>query len=143
MGCGTSKIDSTPLYNFEISAKGLPSETPVMRNKGTINKALFCSNDENMAYDTMAKIHIRNSKEVAHKKFVGWRERIHGDPDGKLEEKYTWWTYQEVYDLAKILGNKMVALNLAPSKNEWQDYNLKLVAIYSKNNREYIIFDIT
>ena len=40
------------------------------------------------------------------------------------------------------IGNQIKKLYLAPGQAEYKDYNLKLVAIYSRNSKEYVLFDV-
>ena len=91
---------------------------------------------------------MRNVKEVPNAPFLGFRQRkvykdkinISGN-EQELEDKYTWWSYKDVFYKACALGHEMLKYQVAPQKNDWKDYKLKLVAIYSKNTKEYIVFD--
>jgi len=92
---------------------------------------------------TIAAMHLKNVKEVGDEDFLGYRMRKEGSEDPtNLEDTFTWFTYNQVYEKACILGNEMKKLELAKLVNEWKDYNLKMVAIYSGNNKEWIILDM-
>lgn len=44
--------------------------------------------------------------------------------------------------MSKHFGAGMVHLNLAPEVNEYSDFKLRLVGIYSKNREEWSLADI-
>jgi len=41
--------------------------------------------------------------------------------------------YIEVLEIATEIGSGIINLNLAPSKNEYQNFDLKLIGVYSIN----------
>ncbi len=55
---------------------------------------------------------------------------------------FEWKTYEECYNLAAALGSGIVRRHLAPELNEWKDYSMKFVGIFSKNREEYLILDM-
>ncbi len=47
------------------------------------------------------------------------------------QNKYQGKTYKEVFEISKAIGSAILNNNYAPEINEWRDYKLRLVGIYS------------
>lgn len=138
--CRPRKESNEPMYN--MPAKGIErisGETFVMRHPNCVTGELPVFNDPTIT--TMAQIHIRNYAKYPERECLGHRALLPGKKD-QYEDKFTWMTYKETIEQALAVGHAMKRLNLATSKNEFGNFNMKLVAIYSKNTKEYIIFDI-
>lgn len=56
--------------------------------------------------------------------------------------KIEWLTNQQVIEKAEKLGTGILQNNLVKEINEWKNYNLKFLGIYSKNNINYLLTDI-
>lgn len=86
-----------------------------------------------------------NFAERADLPFLGHRP-MGKDKDPKTgkklpEKRFEWETYASVEQKAKQIGSGIEHLNLAPSKSEYKDYNLRLIAIQAENCPEYIHLD--
>jgi len=55
--------------------------------------------------------------------------------------EYQWKTYKTCMKMAENLANGMIALDLVPPIKEYQNYELHLFGVYSKNREEYVITD--
>ena len=73
---------------------------------------------------------------------MGWREKIEGSD--KLTETISWLTYEQAYEQAKIIGQGLTHpdLNLVPELCEYQDFKMRLFAIYGPNSPMWILLDI-
>lgn len=71
--------------------------------------------------------------------FLGIRPK---KQDGTLEEKYVWETFRQVEELARQLGSGILNKNLVVEKKQYLDYNIKPIAVYAQNCREWILVDI-
>lgn len=87
---------------------------------------------------TIQDIWLNQFKEKKDEDFLGHRPRMEG---GELEKKYEWETFGQVEDLCKAFGSGTINLNLAAEKSQYLNYNLKLISIYAKNSREWVIID--
>ena len=83
------------------------------------------------------KYRFKNSPNLP---FLGQRPRKAGNPN-ELEERFEWETFSEVKDIAEALGSSFLNLNLCPTISQYLNYNLKFMAMYSKNSREWILTD--
>lgn len=79
---------------------------------------------------TIQAIHTRNFENAADKPALGYRPV----KDGKCEERFEWYTYKQVGEKVKAIGSGILNKNLAPEVNEFKDYKLRMVSLYSKNN---------
>jgi len=59
-----------------------------------------------------------------------------------LTFKFSYKTYEEVYNNAASLGSSIISLNLAPKQKEHLSYEIGFVAIQSKNREEYQTIEI-
>lgn len=84
---------------------------------------------------------LQNFKNEPGKAFLGHRPRKMDDSQN-LEEFYEWETNSQVEAQSKALGSALVHLGLTPTKSQFRNYNLKFLAIYANNSREWIIADI-
>ncbi len=83
-----------------------------------------------------------------------YRNRFRKDPEGKcfgrreitetgkLSDSIHWYSNGWVIGEAEAFGSGLLALDLVPEINEWNNYNLRFIGIYSKNSLEYLIADI-
>ena len=138
--CGSGNTNGEDiLYNVPIEKWSLSiGETPILRHPD-MREAIGPLEYYDNTLKTLGDIHMRNVKETPFEEFLGFRKRIMNT--GLIEEKFSWWTYQEAFDKACILAHRMEKNAVAKPKKEFKDYSLKFVAIYSKNTKEYIIFD--
>lgn len=86
---------------------------------------------------TMQQLVLNNSQKHSERDFIGTRTK----PDGTLDTKFTWMTYGQVFEKAKILGGAIKELGFAPPISDFESYSLNLVSVWSKNTPEYFIFD--
>ena len=70
---------------------------------------------------------------------MGYRQR---NPDGSLQNCYTWLSKAEIKNAAEEIGSGLVSLGLYNQNNEWDGRSMKMAAIYSKNTVEYYALDI-
>ena len=65
------------------------------------------------------------------------------DPDTKtLNDYFSFMTCKDVEERIKNLGSGLINLGYVPTTSEYQDFNLKLLAIYGKNSVEWYLVDI-
>jgi long-chain acyl-CoA synthetase len=60
----------------------------------------------------------------------------------KLNDYYSFMTCKDVEERIKNLGSGLINLGYVPTTSEYQDFNLKMVAIYAKNSVEWYMVDI-
>ena len=72
----------------------------------------------------------------ANIRMVGYRKRI---SKNNFEKKYSWLTYQNVYDTCKYFAKGEQVLNLCPKFHSKKDGDFKFLGIYSKNRIEWIM----
>ena len=89
-------------------------------------------------YKTVQEMYLATFKEAANQPCFGRRVR---QADGNLEGKYTWETYAQVEEVAKQIGSGIINLDLTEVKSQYLNYNIKFVAIYGKNTREWLLTD--
>ena len=144
LGCLKSK-KKTNEFSYNVPVAGgahIPGETPILRDI-SLRNAQGPIEYYDDSTKTMAEIHLKNIKDLPDSEFLGYRKRKEGATDPTdLEEKFTWYTYSQVFDMTCRLGNEMNSLNLAKTTNEFKDFHMKMVAIYSGNNKEFILLDI-
>lgn len=79
------------------------------------------------------------------KDLFGYRKQLkkqEGDKEDNFENKYSWLNVQEVFEKSQDLGSGLINLNLIENINEWNNYELKFIGIYSKNSLNYFLTDI-
>lgn len=64
------------------------------------------------------------------------------DSNGNLTDKFTWFSTEKVFNTAKYIGSGLINLDLLGVNEEWNNYSLKFVGIYSKNSVRYATLDI-
>lgn len=64
------------------------------------------------------------------------------DSNGKLSEKFSWFSVEKVFETAKNIGSGLLNLDLLGENKEWNNLALKFVGIYSKNSVRYCTIDI-
>lgn len=109
-------------------------ETHIYRAPSAIN-ALFATTNTKTVQD----IHVRNFKERPKKPYLGYRPI---KSNGELMNQFDWHTYEDVEKTSKALGAGIFALELAPKVKEYKDYELQMVAYYSKNNDRVWMLDV-
>lgn len=80
-------------------------------------------------------------KNSGHVPFLGQRPRKEGSAT-ELEERFEWENWKKVEEVTKGLGSALINKEMVPNKQQFREYNLKFVAIYGKNSREWILTDI-
>ena len=122
---------STPLDN-EDRAK---NETSIYRCPKQVGKDWL----KNLPISTIHDCFKKNLEKPNNKMF-GYRafkknSKVHQD-------KFTWLTVKEIFQRAEKIGSGLINLNLAKEINEWKNYKLRFVGIYSKNTLNYFLSDI-
>ena len=95
---------------------------------------------QKMAYgcETVLESFEINLKKNRHKcNFLGFRKKINKD---KLENKYTWITYEEADELLTNFSKGLNALNLCPIIEIEKEGPYRLLGIYSQKRMAFIIF---
>ena len=72
----------------------------------------------------------------AHKNFVGYRKKLAKD---KLDNKYTWITYEEANEKIMNFCRGLNVLKLCPKIDLESDGTFRLLGIYSKNRPEWLL----
>ena len=94
---------------------------------------------QKMAYgcETVLESFEINLKKNRHKcNFLGFRKKINKD---KLENKYTWITYEEADELLTNFSKGLNALNLCPIIKIEKEGPYRLLGIYSRNKKEWLL----
>ena len=94
---------------------------------------------QKMAYgcETVLESFEINLKKNRHKcNFLGFRKKINKD---KLENKYTWITYEEANELLTNFSKGLNALNLCPVIEIEKEGPYRLLGIYSRNKKEWLL----
>ena len=94
---------------------------------------------QKMAYgcETVLESFEINLKKNRHKcNFLGFRKKIKKD---KLENKYTWITYEEANELLTNFSKGLNALNLCPIIEIEKEGPYRLLGIYSRNKKEWLL----
>ena len=94
---------------------------------------------QKMAYgcETVLESFEINLKKNRHKcNFLGFRKKINKD---KLENKYTWITYEEANELLTNFSKGLNALNLRPIIEIEKEGPYRLLGIYSRNKKEWLL----
>ena len=110
-------------------------ETPVMRNPEMVNRELPKVNKFGVrtTWEAMEN-NIRAGK--GNVRMVGYRKRISKD---NFEKKYTWLTYQYVYDSCINFAKGIKLLGLCPIFHSKISGDFQFLGIYSKNRIEWIM----
>ena len=87
---------------------------------------------------TLQDLWLSKIRDIPEGEFLGSRKIL---PDGKRDPEFTWMKNADLFETATNLGKGMYALDLVPEIREYKDYNLRMVAIYSKNSPEWITID--
>ena len=111
-------------------------ETFIYRNPDYVN---IDPREVKLEFDSIHAIYEKAFSSSSDAPCIGYRAR---NFDGSLQNIFTWYTKQEVKQMAEELGSGFIRLNLANSYDEWEGKSLNLVAIYSKNSVEYMVADI-
>ena len=123
---------AVPIENADRKA----NETFIYRNPDGLDLDL---NNFDTKLKTIHDIYKKMFNDGLNEDCIGYRAK---NPDGSLQNSYTWYKKQQVKQMAEELGSGFVRLNLYNINREWKGRNMKLVAVYSKNNPEYMIMDI-
>lgn len=62
--------------------------------------------------------------------------------EGKLDDFYTWYSTTEVFRKAEEIGSGIINMELVEKVNEWNNYELQMIGIYSANTLNYLFCDI-
>ena len=112
-----------------------PGETPIMRHPAMANRELQKVNRFGVrtTWEAMEN-NIKTGK--GNVNMVGYRKRISKD---NFEKKYTWITYQYVYDACINFAKGVELLKLCPFFHSKISGDFKFLGIYSKNRIEWIM----
>ena len=110
-------------------------ETPIMRHPEMVNKELPRVNKFGVrtTWEAMEN-NIRRGK--GNVRMMGYRKRI---SKGNFEKKYSWITYQYVFDICKNFAKGAAFLGLCPEFHSKISGDFKFLGIYSKNRIEWIM----
>ena len=110
-------------------------ETPIMRHPLMVNKELPKVNKFGVrtTWEAMEN-NIKTGKGKV--RMVGYRKRISKD---NFEKKYSWITYQEMYDNCIYFAKGVAFLKLCPLFHSKISGDFKFLGIYSKNRIEWIM----
>ena len=109
-------------------------ETQVISNPSTVNGEL--RQVMHLGIDTMWEAFEHNLKVGRGKKnFIGYRKR---EGQNKLEDKYTWVTFEECEKKILNFCRGLNVLNLCPMTQIDDDEAFRLLGIYSKNRPEWL-----
>ena len=95
--------------------------------------------DDTMGFTSMQDIYLRNFNNNPDKEFLGKRAV---DKKGVMLDHFVYETNAQVKEQATNLGSGLLKLDLVPVREEFEDYSMRLVAIYSSNSVEYIKLDV-
>ena len=110
-------------------------ETQVVRNPATAKGEL--RQTMHLGLKTMwetFEINLKTGR--AQKNFVGYRKKL---GKGKLDNKYTWITYEEANEKIMNFCRGLNVLNLCPKIDIEGDGTFRLLGIYSKNRPEWLL----
>ena len=110
-------------------------ETPIMRHPDMVNKELPRVNKFGVR-TTWEAMENNIKKGKGNVRMVGYRKRISKD---NFEKKYSWITYQYVFDTCKNFAKGAAFLGLCPEFHSKISGDFKFLGIYSKNRIEWII----
>ena len=149
-------------YNMAHTEPKL-GESSIFRNKRSLDKPLFVNPKGVTNMQEFWDQKFANNKEEW---FIGCRRYTKTPQDMRkenqskvgLEEKtdlnvkdlgqsplndfFSFYTYAAVEKKIKRLGSGIINLGLAPELNEFEDFKIKFVGIYSKNSTEWLLTDI-
>ena len=110
-------------------------ETPILRHPEMVNKELQKINKFGVrtTWEAMENNIKKGNGDV---KLVGYRKRL---SKNNYENKYTWLTYNYVYENCKYFAKGIELLNLCPIFHSKNNGDFKLLGIYSKNRIEWIM----
>ena len=110
-------------------------ETPIMRHPAMVNRELTKVNKFGVrtTWEAMEN-NIKTGK--ANVRMVGYRKRISKD---NFEKKYSWLTYQYVYDNCIYFAKGVKLLELCPEFHSKISGDFRFLGIYSKNRIEWIM----
>lgn len=128
MGANQSTIYAKPIEGTQKEG-----QTAIYRNIDSMDRLVEVP-DKLSSLNELWQQSFKHSKNT---KFLGHRPVV----DGKVANFFTWMTFGEIEIQSKHLGSGILNNELAPVRSEFQDYNLKMVAVYSKNSPEYVILD--
>jgi long-chain acyl-CoA synthetase len=111
-------------------------ETPVFRHP--LSDGIDLNIYKNR-YSTLLDVYKHRFIDHPEDKCFGRREL---DETGHLSNLIHWYSNGWVIAEAEAFGSGLLALNLTPVINEWNNYALKFVGVYAKNSMEYLITDI-
>ena len=106
-----------------------------MRNPEMVNRELPKVNKFGVR-TTWEAMENNMKRGKANVRMVGYRKRISKD---NFEKKYSWLTYQYVYDTCKNFAKGVALLNLCPDFHSQISGDFKFLGIYSKNRIEWIM----
>jgi long-chain acyl-CoA synthetase len=110
-------------------------ETPIMRNPEMVNRELAKVNKFGVrtTWEAMEN-NIKTGK--GNVRMVGYRKRI---SKNNFEQKYSWLTYQYVFDTCKYFAKGVSFRGLCPEFHSKISGDFKFLGIYSKNRIEWIM----
>jgi len=120
-------------YAWPLANSSKSGQTAIYRNPQSINKLWKGPEGINSLQD----IWLNNFLDCPDQEFLGQRHHL----NGVTQDHFEFLTFRQIKQRADDLGSGMITLDLAPKIDEWKDYSLSMVAIYSKNSPDYIILD--
>ena len=110
-------------------------ETPIMRNPEMVNRELTKVNTFGVR-TTWEAMENNIKKGKGQVRMVGYRKRISKD---NFEKKYSWLTYQYIYDTCIYFAKGVELLGLCPEFHSKISGDFRFLGIYSKNRIEWIM----
>ena len=114
-----------------------PNETYIYRNPDCVN---VDPKDFKLEYSSIHDIYKNTFLfDNLNAPCIGYRAK---NPDGSLQNVYTWYSKKEVKQMAEEVGSGFMKMNLYNVNEEWEGRKMKFAAVYSKNNTQYLVMDI-
>jgi long-chain acyl-CoA synthetase len=127
MGASQSEL----IYSIPVTKNQRPGETEVYRNPSSKDE-LLSSPDPDIT--NLQELLITSATKYQKNKCLGSR-----NPENF--NVYEFKDYHTCLSIAQKFGRGLVALDLCPAVNEYNDLELKFLGIYSKNSEKYVLAD--
>ena len=121
-----------PIYNEDRKE----NETFIYRSPDFAN---IGPDNYEMEFATLHELYNKYFSENPHDNAMGHRLN---NEDGTLANVFTWLSKTEIKERCEELASGMVNLDLFNTNKEWNGFEMKMIAIYSKNSVNYLISDM-
>ena len=116
-------------YSVPIS-QAKPGETAIYRSPETAKSGLVETIDN---YKSLKDMIVNSAEKYAKLNFLGTKQP---------SNQYSWYSYEETFNMAVAFGSGLLAKNLVSSVQEYRDMKLRFLGVLCKNRAEYLITDI-